>query len=89
MAMFCEELVSSSGSLLVNVTEAVSDVDGPVVSVPGKRGGSGSGETSGMWFGPRLGKRSKRGADVPWTIVTVRGKFTFLFHKLLPGFLNQ
>ncbi|XP_069686399.1 cardio acceleratory peptide 2b-like isoform X2 [Periplaneta americana] len=52
--------------------DAVFDDDGTVLSVPGKRGGGGSGETSGMWFGPRLGKRSKRSADFPWTLVTVR-----------------
>ncbi|PNF22268.1 Cardio acceleratory peptide 2b [Cryptotermes secundus] len=52
--------------------EALLDEDGALVSVPVKRGGDGREEPAGMWFGPRLGKRSKRSIDVPWTVFTVR-----------------
>jgi hypothetical protein len=60
-------------SSFVSATEALLDEDGAVVSVPVKRGGDGREEPTGMWFGPRLGKRNKRSIDVPWTVFTVRG----------------
>jgi hypothetical protein len=62
---------------LVTVTDGLLDSDGAMVDVPVKRFGGSSEEVSGMWFGPRLGKRNKRSVDSPWTVFTVRGKFVF------------
>lgn len=69
------------GPALVNVTDGLLDSDGAMVNVPGKRFGGSSEEVSGMWFGPRLGKRSKRSADIPLTVFTVRGKLAFCPEK--------
>jgi hypothetical protein len=57
--------------------DALLDEDRALVRIPEKRGGDGREEPTGMWFGPRLGKRNKRSFDVPWTIFTVPGKFIF------------
>lgn len=65
------------GAALVNVTGGLLDSDGAMVNVPGKRFGGSSEEVSGMWFGPRLGKRDKRSAHMPLTVFTVRGKLAF------------
>jgi hypothetical protein len=62
-------------SSLVVSTDALLDEDRALVRVPVKRGGDGREEPTGMWFGPRLGKRNKRSFDVPWTVFTFRGKF--------------
>ena len=64
-------------SSLVNVTDGLLDADGTMMDVPMKRFGGSSEEVSGMWFGPRLGKRNKRSVDSPWTVFTVRGKCVF------------
>jgi hypothetical protein len=73
-------------SSLVNVTDGLLDADGTMVDVPAKRLEESSKEVSGMWFGPRLGKRSKRSVDSPWTVLTVRGKFVFYADKILGSF---
>lgn len=52
--------------------DALLDEGAPLVSFPVKRGADGREEPTGMWFGPRLGKRNKRSIDVPWTVFTVR-----------------
>jgi hypothetical protein len=70
--------------LPVIVTDAFS-VDGTKVSSQGKKGnGDTDKPTAGMWFGPRLGKRSKSNVDVPWAVLTVRGKFVSSHHKISP-----
>ncbi|GFG34158.1 hypothetical protein Cfor_08149, partial [Coptotermes formosanus] len=55
-----------------SLTDGLLDSDGAMMDVPVKRFGGSSEEVSGMWFGPRLGKRSKRSVDSPWTLFTVR-----------------
>lgn len=71
----------------VTVTDGLLDSDGAMMDVPVKRFGGSSEEVSGMWFGPRLGKRSKRSVDSPWTLFTVRGEFFFYPDKILLYFL--
>jgi len=68
------------------VTDDLLDADGTMVDVPMKRFGGNSEEVSGMWFGPRLGKRNKRSVDSPWTVFTVRGKCVFYLDKILHSF---
>ena len=70
-------------SSLVNVTDGLLDADGTMLDVPMKRFGGSSEEVSGMWFGPRLGKRNKRSVDSPWTVFTVRGKCVLHPDKIL------
>ncbi|KAJ9587436.1 hypothetical protein L9F63_019045, partial [Diploptera punctata] len=56
----------------IPIPEAYFEEDDSLVGVHGKRSGESSGEGKGMWFGPRLGKRSRRGAEFPWAVVTVK-----------------
>ena len=69
------------------VPEGYFEEDDSLVGVPGKRGGETSNDAKAMWFGPRLGKRSRRGAEFPWAVVTVKGKYILILLSIL--FLNR
>ncbi|XP_068082783.1 cardio acceleratory peptide 2b isoform X2 [Anabrus simplex] len=51
------------------------------------------GESNGMWFGPRLGRRNKRSIDfndLPWTLVSLTDSPNALRHEeFQPGFGNE
>jgi hypothetical protein len=67
------------------VVTAAFSVDGTKASSPGKKDTGDTGKTTaGIWFGPRMGKRSKSNVDIPWTVLMVRGKFVSSPRKIPP-----
>lgn len=63
------------------------NVDGNKVGGLEKKINGDAGKTStGMWFGPRLGKRREGNIDIPWAIVTVKGKFVSSLVTFSPVF---